>query len=258
MDYGKQSVEDIRKGYLYDESKEAYVCSYCGRSFPEGEVFPLGERFLMPQRAIETHIEEEHEGSLTQLLESTSKYNTFTDTQKELLSLIGKGMSDSEISSKLGIKAATVRHQKFTFREKAKQAKYYLAAYEEAFGEQNGGRGQGGKQPKSGDDIVSIPNTATMLDDRYVMTEKEKQKILNAEFESLDPLRLKKYPVKAKKQVAVLSRVAEEFEFGRKYTYKEMQEILSPITPDYSFFTRYLVDYGFMDRTKDGSEYWLK
>lgn len=204
----------------------------------------------MPRWAIEAHIEDEHDGAFTQLIEGGAKYNTFTDTQKALLVLFEQGYSDVEIAHKLGIKAATVRHQKFTFREKAKQAKYYLAVYEEVFGDRERKRGA--------DDIVDIPNSVTMLDDRYVLTEKEKSRILQAEFESLAPLRLKKFPIKAKKQVAVLSRIAEEFELGRTYSYQEMRDILKPISDDYSFFTRYLVDYGFMDRTKDGSQYWLK
>ena len=162
----------------------------------------------------------------------------------------GEGLSDNEIANKLGIKASTVRHQKFTFREKAKQAKYYLAVYEEVFGD-------GGKARKA-DDIVDIPNTATMMDDRYVITGKERERILKSEFESMRPLRLRHYPLKAKKQVVVLSEVAKLFELGKKYTEAETREMLAAVYEDYSMLRRYLVDYGFMGRTKDGTEYWLK
>lgn len=248
MDYGSLSTEEIRQGYRFDSEKEEYSCSYCAQSFRVGEVYPVGERFLLAERAVKAHIEQAHGGAFAQLIEGGAKYNTFTDTQKELLALFEQGLSDAEIANELGIKAATVRHQKFTFREKAKQAKYYLAVYDEVFGERT----------QSADDIVAIPNSATMMDDRYILTEKEKARILNAEFETLVPLRLKKFPVKAKRQVAVLSRIAEEFEPGKKYSYEEMKKILKPISADYSSFTRYLVDYGFMDRTVDGKQYWLK
>lgn len=250
MDYGKLTVEEIRQGYHFDEEKSAYVCNYCGRVFEEGQVFPMGDRYYAPERAVRMHIEAEHEGILGQLIESGGKYNTLTDTQKELLGLFGQGLSDNEIANKLGISASTVRHQKFTFREKAKQAKYYLALYEEAFS------GQGSK--RKGDDIVDIPNTVTMMDDRYVITEKERARMLKSEFESFEPLRLRHYPLKAKRQVVVLSEIAKLFDFGRKYTEAETREMLKAVYSDYSLLRRYLVDYGFMDRTKDGSEYWLR
>lgn len=250
MDYGNLSIEEIRQGYRLLEDQEAYVCNYCGKAYPLGEVFPIGGSFCLPERAIVQHIESDHGGTFDQLIEGGAKYNTFTDTQKQLLALFHEGLADKEIAEKLGIAASTVRHQKFTFREKAKQAKYYLAVYEDAF--------KSPSNTETSDEIMSIPNTATMLDDRYVITEKEKAQILKSEFSNLDPLRLKKYPKKAKKEVVVLSRIAEEFELGRTYSEKEMRAILTPINEDFNKMARYLVDYGFMSRTKDGSEYWLK
>ena len=64
--------------------------------------------------------------------------------------------------------------------------------------------------------------------------------------------------MKAKKQVVVLSDVAKLFELGKKYTEAETREMLAAVYEDYSMLRRYLVDYGFMGRTKDGTEYWLK
>lgn len=250
MDYSKMSIDEIQQGYHFDETQGRYLCNYCGQSYREGQVYPFGEDYLLAEPSMLRHIEDEHTSAFKQNIEGGSKYNTLTDTQRELLVLFERGMADTEIANKLGIKASTVRHQKFTFREKAKQAKYYLAIYNDALDRK--------AASSRSDDIVEIPNSATMMDDRYIMTEQEKQGILKAEFESLDPLRLKKFPIKAKKQVAVLSRVAEEFEFGRKYSYAETKEKLSAISEDYNALSRYLVDYGFMDRTKDGSEYWLK
>ena len=48
------------------------------------------------------------------------------------------------------------------------------------------------------------------------------------------------------------------FELGKKYTEAETREMLAAVYEDYSMLRRYLVDYGFMGRTKDGTEYWLK
>ena len=97
-----------------------------------------------------------------------------------------------------------------------------------------------------------------MVDDRYVITERERDKILNAEFESLEPLRLKRFPGKEKKKIVILRRIAEEFDHGRKYDELQMNEIIKEIFDDYAVIRRYLIEYGFMDRTRDGKEYWLK
>lgn len=50
-----------------------------------------------------------------------------------LLSLFAMGVSDKEMAKKLGVTEATIRRQRFTFREKAKRAKLYLAIYEQVF-----------------------------------------------------------------------------------------------------------------------------
>ena len=92
----------------------------------------------------------------------------------------------------LGISPSTVRHQKFTFREKAKQAKLYLALYEQAF---EAGQGK--------DDLMPLPAHATMVDDRYSITQEEKEKILETVFESLSPMKLKVFPSKEKRKIVV-------------------------------------------------------
>ena len=97
-----------------------------------------------------------------------------------------------------------------------------------------------------------------MIDERYVITEQERDKILRISFESLEPLRLKMLSAKEKKKVVVLTKIAEQFEKGRIYTGKETDQILREIYDDYVTLRRYLIEYGFMDRKADGSQYWLK
>ena len=75
-----------------------------------------------------------HGGNLSQLISSDTKYNTLTQNQKDLITLFASGMSDKEMAKKLGVTEATIRRQRFTFREKAEQAKYYLAIYEQSLG----------------------------------------------------------------------------------------------------------------------------
>ena len=89
-------------------------------------------------------------------------------------------------------------------------------------------------------------------------TEEENQKILNNVFESLDPLRLKVFSSKEKKKIATLRRISAEFESGREYSEKEVNEILTAIYPDFATLRRYLIEYGYLSRTKDCRIYWKK
>lgn len=248
MDFNKLSLDELIKGYYFNSSKNSFICNYCSKEFPIGQVFSINSNFYDPEHSVQIHIQLEHDGNFIQLLNGDTKYNTLTDVQKELLKLFHKGISDADMANKLGVSASTVRHQKFTFREKAKQAKYFLAIYEQVFS----------KKAFDENAIMPIHNTATMVDDRYLITEKEKIHILQTFFESLSPLRLKEFSPKAKNKVVILTRITEEFEFGRIYLEKEVIKILKNIYADHAVLRRYLVDYGFMDRTGDGKEYWLK
>ena len=67
---------------------------------------------------------------LAALLESGSKYLAFTENQRELLELFASGLSDAAVAKRLGVTASTVRHQRFTFREKCKTARMTLAVLE--------------------------------------------------------------------------------------------------------------------------------
>lgn len=62
---------------------------------------------------------------------------------------------------------------------------------------------------------------------------------------------------RAKRQI-LLQRLALEFEVGRRYTEREVNEILFVFHPDWSALRRYLVDEGFLDRGHvDGTNvYW--
>ena len=247
MDYGKLTLEELKKGYRFDRIKNAYCCNYCERVFAVGQVFEVNGQFYLPEPAAAHHVESEHGGSLAQLVSSDTKYNTLTDNQKELLLLFASDLSDAAIAKKLGVSASTVRHQKFTFREKAKQAKLYLAVFESVFGD----------RAVNDDSIIPIHNHALNVDERYVITEQEKERILKTCFESLSPLKLKVFSTKEKKKIVILSKIAEQLEPCRFYTEQELNQVIGAIYEDYATIRRYLIMYGFMERTKDGSSYWL-
>lgn len=62
---------------------------------------------------------------------------------------------------------------------------------------------------------------------------------------------------RAKRQV-LLQRLALEFDVGRHYTEREVNDILFAFHPDWSTLRRYLVDEGFLDRAHvdDENRYW--
>lgn len=247
MDLDHLSIHELKNGFRYVPEAQVYICLVCGQRFENGEVFPIQGRFLEAQRAVEFHVVEQHGDNLNRLLHEDSKYNSLTDNQKQLLSLIHEGFSDKEISGKLGVSSSTVRHQRFMFREKAKQAKLYLAIYEQA----------AEKKTTDEERLVQIHSHATMVDERYLITEKENQQIVKSAFTSLSPLKLKAFPSREKKKIVVLRIIAQQFEQGKTYTENEINELLRSIFDDHAVLRRYLVDYGFMYRTPDGKEYRL-
>ncbi len=248
------SLEEIKSGFSYDRQKKKYICSLCGKEFEEGEIFKVDDRYYAASKMIELHIQREH-GDMFNLLSSyDKKYTGLTENQKNLLTMMYLGMSDNEVSKETGLAPATIRHQRFVFREKAKQAKLYLSIYELAL------KGVDSKkqQYNTKDQLLEVHKNATMVDDRYFVTKAEEEKTLQNMFISLSPLRLKTFSTKEKKKIIILRRISEEFERDRSYSEIEVNAILKEIYEDYATLRRYMIEYGFMDRTNDCKEYWLK
>lgn len=246
MDLEKQSFEEIKQGYY--ENDEGYGCNYCEAVFSKGEIFPIENRWFDALKAVTHHINSHHGGNFKQLIYAQSKYNTLTDVQKQLLQQFYLGNPDKTIADALGVSGATVRRQRFTFKEKAKQAKMYLACYENVFG----------SEERHGEkDMIPIPEHLTNLDDRYMITEKEREQTLKTAFSSLAPLKLEHFPVKQKRKLIILLEIAKTFEKNKNYTEKEINQHLEEIYFDYVTIRRYLIEYNFLDREKDGSKYWV-
>jgi RimJ/RimL family protein N-acetyltransferase len=72
---------------------------------------------------------------------------------------------------------------------------------------------------------------------------------------SLDPLILTPLPAREKHKWILIAAVSRVFEPQREYSEKEIMAVLKPMNPDPITIRRYLVDYRFMWRTKDGSRY---
>lgn len=77
------------------------------------------------------------------------------------------------------------------------------------------------------------------------------EKVLKAFFEEG---RLKNLPAKRKKRLMVLRVFARLFEWGSRYSEKEVNTRIAALFPDYCTIRRELVDHGFMAR--DQASYW--
>lgn len=69
---------------------------------------------------------------------------------------------------------------------------------------------------------------------------------------------LTEIPSSRPKRLVVLQRMALEFDVGRRYTEREVNEVIFEFHPDWSALRRYLVDEGFLDRDHidDQNVYW--
>lgn len=97
-----------------------------------------------------------------------------------------------------------------------------------------------------------------MMDELFQTTEQEREQILRNAFASFAPLNLKVFPSKEKRKYVVLMKIVEQFGYDRRYTEKEINAILKDIYEDFALLRRYLIDYQFLERTRDGREYWRK
>jgi len=74
-----------------------------------------------------------------------------------------------------------------------------------------------------------------------------------------DEGRIKQYPAAAKKKILVVEYLAGKFEEDRIYSEKEVNSIINKwhTFGDYFLLRRMLIEYGFMGRKPNGSEYWV-
>ena len=94
-----------------------------------------------------------------------------------------------------------------------------------------------------------------MIDERYHITPEERNKVLITYF--TEEGRLSSLPSKEKRKVIVLTKIVERFDTSKNYSEAAVNEILQLVNEDYVTLRRYLIEYGFMNRTKDGKSYWV-
>lgn len=243
------NVEDIKKGYL--EKEEFYKCLICNETFIKGRIYEINSYLYDAKKATEMHIESFHNSMLEYLLNMNTAYTGITEVQRELIVLISQGLTDKEIATKLGVAASTVRNHRYKLREKEKQAKLFLSMMELLSTNTK-------KSICKMDDeeICDAHNSATTLDDRYNITDKEKIQTIKSYM--TDEGALKNFPAKEKKKIIILEEIMKNFSTGKIYSEKDINKILKRIYEDNATIRRYLIEYGFLDRSKDCSRYWVK
>lgn len=237
------TIEELKQGYVKVE--HGFACTSCDAFFSNEEVYPMQGHYLLAEAAAKHHVEEQHGGSFQRLLDMDKKDNSLTDVQKQLFQYLKEGKSDKVIANLTNTSPSTIRHQRFIFKEKAKQARIYLALYELAMQEDT-------------EQFLSIHATATQVDDRFIATTKEEEQVLQTMFTSLSPLKLKQFPSKEKKKIIVLREIMKGLEKDKRYREQELNAYLKEIYDDFATIRRYLIEYGYLDRTTDCKEYWVK
>jgi hypothetical protein len=246
--FWRASLEELKQGYVYEERQQAYVCLICGEAFEDGLIYEMDGRMYEARRFIHLHIESRHGSMLTHLLNLDKKATGLTDLQKELIEDFAGGMSDTDIVKKNGSgSASTIRNHRFALKERAKQAKLFLAIMEMI--------DKGSVHaPKS----VPKPQEAAAEASTQAIGKNEYQAVIRQYFPEGGQGRLSQIPRKEKRRLAVLEHLSLRFELGRTYNEKEVNALLMTASEDeYVTLRRYLIEYGFLDRKDDGSAYWL-
>lgn len=237
MDEEKKILKQLDFLSDYHEDEYGYTCSYCGEVFEKGRVYPHESRWYSAEWMLKNHLSS-HD-FIDELMKLPRSSTGLTEVQETLIPLLHQGMKDEEIAKNLGIAASTVRNHRFRLREKEKQARLFIRIMEAL--------------NLSGEETIPPHRGATMVDDRYGITALEEERVIKAHMTEEGAIRT--FPAKEKKKIVVLKKVSENFKAGTRYTEKEVNRVLMRIYDDHVLLRRYLIEYGFMDRTRDGSIY---
>jgi len=239
--YFNSSSEDMIRGF--SESPEQFTCLLCGAVVEKGIIYPVENKLLDAGRYMAHHITETH-GSVFQHLISLDKRQTgLSEHQGHLMQLFYDGKTDGEVQKEMQIgSASTVRNHRFLLKEKEKQAKIFLTLM--TLLKQN--------------DPSDTPVPAISGRARKTALEQPKD-ILAKYFPGGLHGRLSTLSMQLKHKLVVLEFIAKRLEPGKQYSEKKLNKVLKSIFEfDYVALRRELIDHGFLERTDDGSQYWVR
>ena len=235
--FWQASVEELMSGYHSCQDTGRFICLFCGYEAEQGRIYPEGDLFYDAEKHMQVHITHKHESPLNFLLQLDKRWTGLTELQIRLIRLFAEGAADQEIAAKLGSGSiSTIRNHRFLLREKVKQAKILLAIGHlmERQVENNADK----KPPVSAES-----------------SDPEAQKILSTYFPQGVDGPLSTFPTREKRRLILLQQIATRFDPNRSYAEKEVNALLGPIYSDHVLIRRLLIDYGFLARRVDGSEY---
>jgi hypothetical protein len=240
------SLEELKSGYV--EEDELFICLLCGKQIEKGIIYPEDGVLYEAERFTRIHIQKVHESVFAYLMKLDKKLTGLSEHQNRLLQLFYDGASDAEVQKAMGIgSASTIRNHRFVLKEKERQSKVYLALMELSK-----------SKDRHAPTFVEFHKTAKMIDQRYNVTTEENDKVLRKYFPQGVEGALSAFPVKEKNKLVILREIAKRFQQGHMYHEKDINVILKEIYSDYVTLRRYLIEYGFLDRKPDGSQYWVK
>lgn len=238
--------EELKKGYAQKEEK--FVCLLCAREISKGIVYPDGDTIYEAEKYMQVHIVKSHISVFDYLINMDKKFTGLTDHQTNLLKLFYSGKSDIQIQKEMDISgSSTIRNHRFVLKEKERQSKIFITLMNLLK-----------EKDKNAPAFVDLPKTAKMIDDRYNVTLEEKEKFLKKYFPDGTEGLLKTFVLKEKQRFVVLREIVKRFKTEKIYNEKEVNEIIKTAYYDYVTVRRFLIEYGFLDRKPDGSQYWLK
>ncbi|NJP37738.1 DUF2087 domain-containing protein [Alkalicoccus luteus] len=235
------SIDEITQGWLTRNGINS--CLFCGFQTENGVVYQHQGLLFEAAKRMSVHITEAHQSAAAALLAMDRRYTGLTQVQQEVLVHLQASSTDKQTAAKMGIAEATVRSHRFKLKEKEKQAKLFLALM---------------AQKPEREKLVPYHEGAVMRDERYAVTEAEAEKILDTYLKEGREGPLSSFPRKEKRKLVLLRHLAEQFEPQRTYEEKEINEHLKQKYDDFVTLRRYLIEYGFLDRSRDGSSYWVK
>ncbi len=240
-------IEDLIAGYA--RTGDTFACLHCEETTRRGRIYRHGDDLVEAELAMKHHLDEAHGSPFVALLSLGKKGTGLSDTQRALLGHFHDGLSDREIQPLAGnVSLSTIRNHRFQLREKARQARAFLALMDLL--------ARGDQDP--GSRFIDIPGAKAADDERFAITRTEFDKIVGARFPHGPDGQMARFPRKDKHKIAVMIHVLQRFDASRRYTQTEVNEILASASDDHTTLCRFMVDYGFLGRTRDGAEYWVE
>lgn len=245
----KEDIETIVKSYK--EKEHDFICVICEEKFEKGRIFNCNNNLYDAFGAVKNHVKEKHGYTVDYLLNQNVDLIGISEIQNKILKLMSEGNDDKTIAQNLGIAHSTVRNHRFKLREKEKQAKLFVALMESLE--------QKTRLPinlSAEGKLEELHHTATMMDDRYNITDIEREKAIKTYMDENGAI--KQFPAKEKKKIILLREIMKNFIKDREYEEQEVNKILHRIYDDHATIRRALIEYGFLERSEDCKIYRVK